>query len=107
MSRASRAGLVMLPRAAANGASMQTLLQKEPNMAVATLPLPRAAADEASRLQTELQLVAGPALAVTELQLPLHTAEVGGVGGARVGAGAVAALLGSPHSILMGGGEDR
>ena len=76
-------------------------------MAVATLPLPRAAADEASRVQTELQMVAGPAPAVTELLLPLHTAEVGGAGGGRVGAGAVAALLVSPHSMLIGGVEDR
>ena len=75
-------------------------------MAVATLPLPRAAADEASRVQTELQMVAGPALAVTELLLPLHTAEVGGIGGARVGAGAVAALLQSPLSIPMDGTGD-
>ena len=97
----------MLPRAAANGASrVQSPLQKEPNMAVATLPLPRAAADEASRVQTGLQMVAGPDQAVTEL-LPLHTAEVGGIGGARVGAGAVAALQVSPHSMLTGGVEDR
>ena len=53
-------------------------------MAVATLPLPRAAADEASGVQIGLQKVAEPAPAVTELLLPLHTAEVGGIGGARV-----------------------